>query len=269
MSLDGEVVFITGGSAGIGAGLARECAGRGLRVAVAGRNKDRLDAVVETIDSDGGQALGVICDVTSRASLGEAVESIIAKWGRLDTVIANAGFGVSGSLESLGTDDYRRQFDTNVFGLLDTVYAALPHVIESRGRVVLISSVMGKLGRPNSSAYVASKFAVCGLAESIHYELRAKGVTVTCLNPGLVESNFRMTNNRSEWKEDKSDPAPQWLVVPTEAAARSMVNAIQRRKREVTITGHGKLLVALHHYFPWLFHMAMRVMNRERASDGS
>jgi short-subunit dehydrogenase len=262
ISAKDEVVFITGASAGIGAGLAREYAKRGACVALGGRNEERLEAVKQEVESLGGKALSIVCEVTSGASLDLAADLIIQEWGRLDTVVANAGFGVSGRLEDLVTDDYRRQFDTNVFGLLDTVYACLPHIIESKGRVVLISSVMGKLGRPTSSAYAASKFAVCGIAESIHYELRNKGVTVTCLNPGLVESHFRMTDNRSEWKEDVSDPAPQWLVVPTGVAARSMVNAIQRRKREVTITGHGKLLVAFHQYVPWLFHLAMRVWNR-------
>lgn len=261
-SAKGEIVFITGASAGIGAGLAREYAKRGARIAIGARNPERLEEVRQELEALGAEALSVTCDVTSRESLDAAAALIVEQWGGINTVIANAGFGVSGRLEELATEDYRRQFETNFFGLLDTVYACLPHLVASKGRVVLISSVMGKLGRPTSSAYAASKFAVCGLAESVYHELRPKGVTVTCLNPGLVESNFRMTNNQSEWKTDARDPAPQWLVVPTEVAARSMANAIQKRKREVTITGHGKLLVALHQYLPWVFHGCMAMINR-------
>ena len=152
MTFDQKVVFITGGSAGIGAALGHEFAKQGARVALAARSRERLDEVVASIESAGGIAMGVVCDVTSRASLDAAVEQVIEVWGRLDVSIANAGFGVSGFLQRLTTDDYRRQFDTNVFGLLDTIYATLPHLLETSGRVVLISSVMGKLGRPASSA---------------------------------------------------------------------------------------------------------------------
>lgn len=254
----GQVVFITGGSAGIGAGLGREFARQGARVALAGRSVERLDETVLDIETSGGEAMGVVCDVTSRESLDGAVREVIERWGQIDVVVANAGFGVSGGLDVLSTEDYHRQFDTNFFGLIDTIYATLPHLRKSRGRLVLISSVMGKLGRANSSAYAASKFAVCGLSESIHYELRRDGVSVTCINPGLVESNFRKTDNASVYHADKNEPAPQWLVVPTEVAARAMVRAIRKRRREATITGHGKILVALHNYLPWLFHWVMR-----------
>lgn len=255
-----KVVFITGGSAGIGAGLGREFAHHGAKVALAARSVDRLNSVIKEIESHGGVAMAVACDVTSRESLDATVASVLERFGRLDVVVANAGFGVSGAMQALTTEDYRRQFDTNVFGVLDTIYAALPLLIESRGQVVLISSVMGKLGRAGSSAYVSSKFAVCGLAESIHYELKPQGIAVTCINPGLVESQFRMTNNASEYQSGESDPAPQWLVVPTEVAARTIVRAVRKRKREVTITGHGKALVALHQFAPWIFHAIMGAM---------
>ena len=141
-----------------------------------------MDTVVVEIESAGGDTLGVVCDVTSRSTLDSAVTKTIVEWGRIDVVITNAGFGVSGAMQTLTADDYRRQCDTNVFGLIDTIYATLPRLLESKGRVALISGIMGKLSRQTSSAYASSKFAVTGLAESIHYELRTQGVTVTCIH---------------------------------------------------------------------------------------
>lgn len=261
-----KVIFITGGSAGIGAALGLEFAKLGAKVALAARSQERLDQIVNTIQANGGQAIGVLCDVTSRQSQDQAVTEVIQAWGQIDISIANAGFGVSGYLQRLTTDDYRRQFDTNVYGLLDTIYATLPHLLKTQGRIVLISSVMGKVGRPASSAYAMSKFAVTGLAESIQYELKEQGVTVTCLHPGLVDSNFRMTNNNSQYQENRKDPAPNWIVVPTQVAAKEMIRAIKKRKRDVTITGHGKILVHTHRLIPNIFSYFMNKFGRGKVS---
>jgi len=253
-----KVIFITGGSAGIGAALGEAFTQEGAKVVLAARHQDRLAHVVQTIQESGGEALAVVCDVTNRESLNAAVEKTIQTFGGIDVVIANAGFGVSGSLQQLTTDDYRNQFDLNFFGMLDTIYAALPELIKTKGRLVLISSIMGKFGRPGSSPYASSKHAVCGLADSIYYELIDQGVSVTCINPGLVESNFRMVNNENEFQADQSDPAPQRFVVSTDKAAREILRAIHKRKKEAVITGHGKVLVFLTRHFPGLTRHIMR-----------
>jgi NAD(P)-dependent dehydrogenase (short-subunit alcohol dehydrogenase family) len=259
-----QVVFITGGSAGIGAGLGVEFAGQGAKVVLAARNQTRLEQSVRAVEAVGGEALAIECDVTDRVSLDKAVAETIEHFGRIDVVVANAGFGVSGSLESLETDDYRRQFDLNFFGLLDTIYACLPALKKSKGRLVLISSVMGKFGRPGSSAYASSKFAVTGLADSIYYELLNEGVSVTCIHPGLVQSHFRMVSNDNEFQEDIPDPAPGRFVVPTEIAARDIVRAVYKRKKEATITGHGRILVFLTRHFPGLTRAILTYLTKGR-----
>ena len=261
---EGNSIFITGGSSGIGAALAVAFAHEGAKVAVAGRREELLSAVVEDIQAAGAVGLAVVCDVTDRASLETAVEKTVETFGSLDVAIANAGFGVSGPLEKLTTDDFRRQFDTNVFGVIDTVYATLPHLIASKGRLAIVSSVMGKLGRPAMSAYAASKFALCGFAESIYFELAEQGVSVTCINPGLVESQFRQVDNKGRFHEGRKDPSPSWLVVPKERAARDMVKAVYRRKAEVTITGHGKAAVFVRSHFPGLFRTVLRLATKGR-----
>ncbi len=243
-------VFITGASSGIGEALARAFALEGARLALAARRLERLESVRQELIPAAAEVLAVPCDVTSRPSLDAAVAQTAEAFGGIDVAVANAGFGVTGFFQDLSTADFRRQFETNVFGLLDTVYAVLPHVRASKGRLALISSVSGRVGSPASSPYVASKFAVTGLAESIYYDLRADGVSVTCIEPGFVESKIRMTDNAGRFHEDWNDPVPPWLVVPRDRAARAIVSAIYKRKPEAVITGHGKLAVWSARHFP-------------------
>ncbi len=264
---EGMSVFLTGASSGIGKALALELARQGARVALAARRVERLEIVQAAIEEEGGEALALCCDVTDRASIDAAVARTVEVFGGIDIAVANAGFGVSGAFEQLTTDDYRRQFDTNVFGVIDTAYAVLPHLEASKGRLGIVASVLGRMGTPTTSAYCASKFALCGFAESIQYELAEKGVSLTCINPGIVESNFRMVDNQNAFHDGRNDPAPRWLVVPTETAARAIARALHRRQFEAVITGHGKVLTAFNRHFPRSFRWIMGRATRGRLDD--
>lgn len=264
---EGKTVFITGASSGIGAALGRAFAEEGANVALAARRADRLEIVRGTVEAAGAKALALQCDVTDRASIDAAIEETVHAFGGLDVVVANAGFGVSGLFERLSTGDFRRQFDTNVFGVIDTIYAALPHLIASKGRVGVVASVMGRIGSPTTSPYCASKFALVGLCESLYFELADRGVSVTCINPGLVESNIRRVDNRNVFKESRPEPAAKWLIMPARKAARQIVKAIHRRKPEAVITGHGKLAVWFSRHFPRSLRFIMRQMTRGRSEQ--
>jgi short-subunit dehydrogenase len=252
-----KVVFITGASSGIGAATARAFAREGARVALAARRKERLETLAGEITKSGGTAMVVACDVCQRSSLDAAVAEIVAAWGGIDVVLANAGFGVAGAVAKLTTDDFRRQFDTNFFGVIDTLYAALPHLIESKGRFGVVASVAGRVATPLTAPYCSSKFALVGFTEALYYELRRKDVSVTCINPGFVTSEIRSVNNDGQYTE-APDPVPQWLVMPAETAARQVVRGLYRRKAEIVITLHGKLAVALNRHFPGLMRLLVR-----------
>jgi len=264
---EGKSVFITGGSSGIGAALGKVLAAQGARVALAARRADRLEAVCEGIRRAGGEALPLVCDVTDRASLDAAVARTVEAWGGLDVAVANAGFGVSGRFASLDTAAFERQFAVNVLGVVDTIYATLPHLERSRGRLGIVSSVMGYLGAPATVPYCASKFAVRCLAESLYYELADAGVSVTCICPGLVASEIRFIDNDGRLRPDGIDPAPGFLIVPAERAARSIAAALYRRKPEVVVTGHGKLMVALVRHAPRLMRFLVRRATRGRLDE--
>ncbi len=270
-----KVVFITGASSGIGRATALAFAREGALLALAARRVDRLEAIKTEIEALGSKALSLICDVTDRESLDTAVQETIAHFGHIDVVIANAGFGVSGAATKLDTPDYRRQFETNVFGVLDTLYATLPHLESSKGHICFLGSVMGRMGLPASAPYNASKFAVVGLAESLYYDLREKGIGVSVINPGWVESEFRSVDNQGvRTVEEHEEPIPRWLVYPAEKAAADIVNTVYKRRFEAVITGHGKVAVFFARHFPrstrWFIGRSVkgRIDKVERAKRG-
>jgi NADP-dependent 3-hydroxy acid dehydrogenase YdfG len=253
----GRVVLITGASAGIGAALAREFANQGADVALAARRLARLEELAEELRRAGRRAIAIECDVTEDGALEHAVSETLDVFGRLDVAVANAGFGVVGPLERLSLDDYRRQFETNVFGVLRTASATLPALRKSRGIFVILGSVSGHVPTAGVSAYAMSKAAVAALAGSLRAEVLADGVGVVLVSPGFVESEIRRVDNRGTHHADARDPVPRWLVVPATRAARVIVRAISRRPREVVVTGHGKLAVWLSRYLPSLLAFAL------------
>ncbi len=263
----GQSVFITGASAGIGAALAEAFAQQGARVALAARRMEKIESLARRIESAGGKSLAVACDVTSRASLDAAVKTVVEAFGGIDVVVANAGFGVSGPFEKLQTGDYRRQFDTNFFGVLDTIYAVLPHLAVSKGRLGIVSSVMGRMASPSASAYCSSKFALCGLAESLYYELAERGISVTCIEPGLVATEFRKVDNEGNFHADAPDPAPNWLAISPQQAAKTILHGLEKRRFEVVVSGHGKLLLLFSRHLPWLFRAVLRWHTRGKLDD--
>jgi short-subunit dehydrogenase len=258
VKLKEHVVLITGASSGIGAALARELAREGARLLLMARRRDRLEALRTELASSGAEVVVHVGDVTRRADLDAAVALAVERYGRLDVAIANAGFGVVGPIEKLGIEDYRRQFETNVFAAIETSKACLPELVKSRGRLVLIGSVAGYISTPNASPYAMSKFAIRAFAEALRPELAPRGVAVTLISPGFVESEIRQVDNRGGWHAQAKNPLPSWLPMPAEVAAKKIVAAVYRRRREAIITVHGKVLVWLSRFAPWVLRLAMR-----------
>ena len=259
----GKVAFITGASSGIGAAVACELAREGARVALAARRADRLEQVKRDIEAAGGTALPVVCDVRDRASLDAAVAAAVAAFGGIDVALANAGFYVDGMVQRLTPEDYRRQFETNVHGVINTVYAVLPYLEAGRGRMGIVGSVMGRMAMPAASAYCASKFAVTGFAECLYYDLNTSGVSLTLITPGLVESEIRSVNNLGE-HTGKPDPANPRMVMSATAAARRIAAALHARKPELVLTWSGKLGVFMNRHFPRSIRCAFRLASKGR-----
>jgi short-subunit dehydrogenase len=260
-----RAVLITGASSGIGEELAWQLGQAGAKLTLAARRTELLENLAQRIlGSCNMRPLVVQCDVTRDGDLEHAVSEAVQQWGKLDVVIANAGFGVIGALKKLAVEDYRRQFETNVFGVLRTIYAALPEIEKTKGNVVIIGSVSGWAASPGASPYAMSKFAVRALANSITPELRLSEVKVTLISPGFVVSNIRRVDNRGKLHTAAKDPIPAWLQMSTQKAAQQILRATGRGKREAIITGHGKILVLLERFMPWAIRAVGRKMAAER-----
>lgn len=247
-----NVVWITGASSGIGKAMAFEWARLGYRVVLSARRKELLGAVAQEIKNSGGEALVVPVDIMEEASIEAAVLQIITTWGRLDVAVANAGFAVVGSIAKLTAKDWNRQLQGNVTGLALTVKHALPHLKQNQGRIGLVGSVGAYLPNPNVGAYGASKAAVHSIGLTLQVELMGTGVSCTTLHPGFVVSEITRVDNEGVWLPERVDPRPENLMWPTDKAAKVMVKAIMKRKRNYVFTTHGRVFVWLQRWFPGL-----------------
>jgi short-subunit dehydrogenase len=246
-------VLITGASSGIGKELAMQLAALGAKLTLAARRRDALESVAQKIAACGhAKPVVVECDVTRDGDQELAVEAAVQAWGKVEVAIANAGFGVRGPMRELSIQDYRRQFETNVFGVLRTIYAALPQIQKARGNIAIVGSVAGWIALPGSSAYSMSKFALRGLANAVGPELRRSGVKLTLISPGFVVSEFHGVDNSGTFHPEAKDPVPAWVRMSTDRAARQMLSAIAHGKREQVITLHGRIGVWIERHMPWL-----------------
>ena len=180
-----SVVLISGCSSGIGLALARECASRGCRVFATARKPE----VIENLKREGMETAAL--DVTSQESIDSCVAGVLSQTGRIDVLINNAGYALIGPMIDLSVDDLRRQFETNVIGLMALTKSVVPYMLKERsGLVVNIASVSGICATPFAGAYCATKAAVNLLSTSLRIELAPFGIDVITVQPGAIKSDF-------------------------------------------------------------------------------
>ncbi len=183
-----KIWFITGASRGIGAEIAKAALASGDKVVATGRNRAQI---AKTLAADADRALAVELDVAQEAQAQAAVNAALARFGRIDVLVNNAGYGQLGLFEEVETGDIERQYATNVFGLFHVTRAVLPAMREQRsGHVFNITSVAGLIGMPGASIYCSSKFAIEGFSEGLAREVAQFGIKVTIVEPGPFRTNF-------------------------------------------------------------------------------
>ncbi len=231
--LDDKVAIVTGGSSGIGCATALALAEEGVHVSLAARTESALCEVADEIRSLGCESLAVPTDVTCREQVDRLVAETLARWGRVDILVANAGVYVRAPVRELTVEDVERSMAVNFYGVLHTVLAVQPHMLErGSGHIVLVSSLDGKKGIPHDAPYVAAKFALTGYGDVLRQELRQAGVQVTSVFPGRVDTPMIETL-------EVPLMSPK---MPPEAVAKAIVSALRWPRPEVIIPFRGRLL---------------------------
>ena len=222
----GKVVVITGASSGIGAGIARLLGKRGAKVVLGARRVDRLDLIVAEIHQGGGEALAVAVDVTKRAEVQALVDAAVAKFGRIDVLVNNAGVMPLSALDADQVDEWDRTIDVNIKGVLYGISAVLPRFrAQGSGHLINVASVGGLKVMAGGTVYCATKFAVRAITEGFRMEVGAK-IRSTIISPGAVES---------ELADGITDPAAreamrqfEGIAIPAEAIAQAVLYAIEQ-----------------------------------------
>jgi short-subunit dehydrogenase len=223
------------------------------------RRVSRLEEVGRQVRTLNRQALVVRCDVTKAKDLPNAVRRARLRFGHIDVVVANAGFEVTGRFEELTLPDFRRQFETNVFGVVRTIDSTLEDLKRANGRLVLMGSMLGHIALPGTSAYAMSKFAVTALAHALRLEFARDKVSVTLVSPGNVATEIRRVDNNDVLHPDVPDPIPHWLQTSPDHAARAIVNALIHRRRECVLTPLAKIAVAAERVAPIVVEEAIKL----------
>jgi NAD(P)-dependent dehydrogenase (short-subunit alcohol dehydrogenase family) len=254
----GQVVLITGASSGIGEATAREFAREGAHTVLMARRAELVQSLAVELTGGERRSVAIAGDVNRDGDVERAVDLACQEFGRLDVAVANAGFSVRGRLVDITLDDYRRQLETNVFGVLRTIYAALPELKKTRGRIVLISSWMAVIPTPGGTAYAMSKFALAGLALGLDHELEPYGVSVTNVMPGFVATEIYQVDNRGvRLDEPPQRIPPKWAIMAVDKAARQIVSAAHRRQRVKVLTLYAKMAVFMQRHFPRLLRFGI------------
>lgn len=190
-NLNDQIVIVTGASAGIGEAAARRLAAEGATVVISARRAERLESVKQDIESAGGRAMAVVGDVTSSQDRERLVQQTLRACGRIDALVNNAGYGQRGPIELVPVEAIRQNFETNLFSLIALTQLVIPIMRTQRsGRIVNISSVAGRIARPLSSVYDATKHALEAISDGMRGEVAEFGIKVVVIEPGFITTEF-------------------------------------------------------------------------------
>lgn len=265
-----EVTLITGGSDGIGAELARQLAhrhGKALALVLAGRSADKLQAVAAQCGQAGSEVMTVAMDVGEEAQCRALVAQAVQRFGRLDTLVNNAGMSAHALFEDVQEQDlhwYQDLMRTNLWGAVWCTHAALPHLKAAHGRIAAVSSLAGLVGVPGRTAYSATKFAMSGFFEALRTELKPQGVSVTIAYPGVVATQTRHRGFNAQGRPAGRSGLDEQGAMTVEACARLIREGMERRDREVVMTARGRFGRFLKLLAPGVVeNMALKALKQE------
>ncbi len=237
-------MLITGASSGIGRAAALTLGSFGARLALASRSTEALEHVAAEAGKTTERPLVLPTDVADAEQCRRAVERTVERWGGIDILLCSAGLSLRAYFENTTLDTLERVMRVNFFGTLYMTHLALPHIRQSRGSLVALSSLTGKRGIPSYALYGASKFAIQGLYEALRVELKKDGVHVGIVSPAFVDTPLRTNVLAGDGKPWPEPPPPPFRIWPVEKCVAQILKVIVRRKNEALIPWFtGPLLI--------------------------
>jgi NAD(P)-dependent dehydrogenase (short-subunit alcohol dehydrogenase family) len=268
MDFKGRSVVITGGSRGLGLLMARNLGQQGARITIGARDRAELDRARQDLEERGIDVAIVVCDVTDRDDAQRLIDTAVARTGRVDVLINNAGIIQVGPLEHMHLADFEAAMAVHFWGPLHTMIAALPTMKQQGGgRIVNISSIGGKVGVPHLTPYCASKFALTGLSESVRAEVAKDGIHVTTVCPGLMRTGSPFNawfkgRHRDEFTWFAISDSIPLATIAAERAAAQVIDACRHADPELVITWPAKLAVMANAVMPEVVATAMSLANQ-------
>ena len=266
----GKVIAITGASDGIGAEFARQVSGKGVWLALAARNLEKLEAVAAECRARGAEALAIRCDVRAEEECRHFIEETLRKYSSLDILVNNAG--VSGHARFEEVTDFGWYEDLMRVNYLGSVYCtcyALPYLKKRRGQIVAISSLAGRVGIPGRTGYGPTKAAQAFFFETLRPELQESGVDVTIVYPGVVATGVRVRGYGPDGQPAGKSSLNEENAMPVEECVRQIIAATHARKRELVMTLQGRIGLWLKLVFPKVVdRMILRALNKNPNAGG-
>ncbi|HVK00478.1 MAG TPA: SDR family oxidoreductase [Gemmatimonadales bacterium] len=249
--LNEQVIVITGASSGIGLATAKLAARRGAQVVLVSRDEEDLARAVREIQERGASAVHFVADVADQAAMQRVARDVVVQFGRIDTWINNAGVTVYGLIEEVPTEDARRLFETNYWGVVNGSLAALPHLRSGGGALINLGSVLSDTGYPLQGHYTASKHAVKGFTDSLRLEVEKSGapVCITLIQPAAIDTPYPEHAKNHLGFEAKHMPP----VYAPEVVAKAILHCAERPERNVLVGGSGKVFSTSEKFAPRLF----------------
>jgi len=256
MKLEGKVAVITGASMGIGEAIAKLFLQEGAKVVLCSRDLARTKAAEHRING-GANTLSVACDVSKRDQVDALVKAAVARFGRIDIFVNNAGFGLNGAVADMDMAEFRRMFDTNLFGTVECMQAVIPIMRQQGGGdIVNISSVSGHISTPYMSGYAATKHAMNAIGKAARMELLRHNINVLTVCPGYIATDF--VKNMVKGKHSERVGSSVKYAVTADVVANATLDGLIKRKREVIVPKFYKWFIKLYQTSPSMVERAIR-----------
>ncbi|WP_192823635.1 SDR family oxidoreductase [Rufibacter sp. LB8] len=250
--MKGKVVIVTGGSSGIGRACALAYGKAGATVVISARNAQKLQETGQELATGRVTYLAVPGDVSVETDCQQLIAQTVASFGRIDVLVNNAGISMRALFQDVDLGVIRQLMDINFWGTVYCTKYALPHLLSTKGSVIGVSSIAGFQGLPGRTGYSASKFAMQGFLGALRTETLHQGLHVMVACPGFTASNIRNTALAANGQQQGESPRDEGKMMTAEEVAEKILEGTLRRKRELVMTGQGKLTVFLSKWLPAL-----------------